>query len=258
MALETNGWRRLWVGASALLIFPALLVGYESRPTEEALYRAWSTELLALSANNDPALAGKRPRELAAAFANFPPKKLVEKYEANYLAKHPDLQGRAKELARPFKKRLDRLYLYMAVHAALTVLVWALACGVVYSSGLAPERLRGMSPYACGALLEALAVAMMYLVARGHNPLAQGSHGLAVVLGALMFFSLASAAIVGYHKVRRLLALPKVLAPLLLVMPLLSRPNKDPYFSMIFLMTQVPCALLGGAVGSLLGSRKRD
>lgn len=135
--VNLNGWQRLWVILAVLLLIPAGLVGFDTRPTADAINREWAGKVIELAANNDPALAGQEPWKIAIQYQDVPPAKLVEKLNYGYLSRHPELKERADALGQPFQQQLDRLPLSAITHFVLVIFGWLLVAGMLYLCGFA-------------------------------------------------------------------------------------------------------------------------
>jgi len=122
--MKLNGWQRLWIVVSVLLLLPTIYLSYITRPIKEPILNDWAGHIIELAVNHDPALSSYKPWEIAQDYRDIPPDQLVEKLLTKYGAKHPEFKLQVDSINNIYRSKLDQLTFSSWIHFIETLGIW--------------------------------------------------------------------------------------------------------------------------------------
>lgn len=128
-----NGWQRLWVLLSVLVLVPIIFVAYSLQPPDYEIAAKKKERVLKFVANNDPTLTEFKPwKLLAARYADMPPAEFLEKFEQGYVSEHPEFG----EPIRSIHFEVDREFVYQRITLVLKAVgIWIGVIAILYALG---------------------------------------------------------------------------------------------------------------------------
>ena len=130
-----NGWQRLWVVISVLLLVPTIFVAYSLQSPDYEIVSRKKERVIEFVANNDPTLTEFKPwKLLAAKYADMPPTEFLKRFEEGYISKHPEFR----EQIRSIHLEVDREFGYRRFALVLKAVgVWMGIIATLYVLGFA-------------------------------------------------------------------------------------------------------------------------
>ena len=122
--MKLNGWQRLWIVISVLLLFPTIYLSYITRPTKELILNDWSGHIIEFAVNHDPALSSYKPWEIAYTYRDIPPDQLVEKILRDYVTKHPEFKLEVDSINNIYRNKLEELTISSCMHIIEMLGIW--------------------------------------------------------------------------------------------------------------------------------------
>ncbi len=84
MKRKLNGWQRIWLVSSAVYLLIVIIVGFQSIPNPNQVYKEWSYSLIEWAVVNDPKLVNQSIIKIRNAYSDLEDVDLIRKIQEKY------------------------------------------------------------------------------------------------------------------------------------------------------------------------------